>query len=68
MIALALGGMSSIFGALFGGIILGVIESAGAFIWTSGWADVLSYGAFIVVLLFKPEGLFTRTSMNAAKP
>jgi branched-chain amino acid transport system permease protein len=68
MIALALGGMRSIFGALFGGIILGVIESVGAFIWTSGWADVLSYGAFLVVLLFKPEGLFTRTSMDAAKP
>jgi branched-chain amino acid transport system permease protein len=36
MIALALGGMGSIFGALFGGIILGVIESFGAFIWTGG--------------------------------
>ena len=68
MIALALGGMGSIFGALFGGIILGVIESVGAFIWTGGWADVLSYGAFMVVILFKPEGLFTRTSMRAAKP
>ena len=68
MIALALGGMGSIFGALFGGIILGVIESLGAFIWTGGWADVLSYGVFLVVLLFKPEGLFTRTSMDVAKP
>lgn len=68
MIALALGGMGSIFGALFGGIILGVIESLGAFIWTGGWADVLSYGVFLLVLLFKPEGLFTRTSLNVAKP
>jgi branched-chain amino acid transport system permease protein len=68
MIALALGGMGSIFGALFGGIILGVIESLVAFIWTGGWADVASYGAFIVVLLFKPEGLFTRTSSDGAKP
>jgi branched-chain amino acid transport system permease protein len=68
MIALALGGMGSIFGALFGGIILGVIENIVAFIWTSGWADVASYGAFIVVLLFKPEGLFTRTSNSVARP
>lgn len=68
MIALALGGMGSIFGALLGGIILGVIESIVAFIWTGGWADVASYGAFIIVLLFKPEGLFTRTSMSATKP
>jgi branched-chain amino acid transport system permease protein len=68
MIALALGGMGSIFGALLGGIILGVIESAGSFIWTGGWADVLSYGVFMLVLLFKPEGLFTRTSMSAERP
>jgi branched-chain amino acid transport system permease protein len=68
MIALALGGMGSIFGALAGGIILGVIESLGSFIWSGGWADALSYGVFLVVLLFKPEGLFTRTSMNVAKP
>ena len=68
MIALALGGMGSIFGALFGGIILGVIESVVSFIWTGGWADVASYGAFIVVLLFKPEGLFTRSASSVAKP
>jgi branched-chain amino acid transport system permease protein len=68
MIALALGGMGSIFGALFGGILLGVIESFGAFIWTGGWADVLSYGAFLMVLLFRPEGLFTKTANGAAKP
>ena len=68
MIALALGGMGSIFGALFGGIILGVIESLGSFVWTGGWADVLSYGVFMLVLLFKPEGLFTRTPMSTERP
>lgn len=64
MIALALGGMGSIFGALMGGILLGVIENIGAFIWSGGWADVLSYGVFLMVLLFKPEGLFTRNRMG----
>jgi branched-chain amino acid transport system permease protein len=68
MIALALGGMGSIFGALAGGILLGVIESIGSFIWSGGWADALSYGVFLVVLLFKPEGLFTRTALDVAKP
>jgi branched-chain amino acid transport system permease protein len=68
MIALAIGGMGSIFGALFGGILLGVIESAGAYIWSGGWADVLSYGAFLSVLLIKPEGLFTKTGNGSVRP
>ena len=68
MIALALGGMGSIFGAFLGGIFLGVVESFGSFIWTGGWADALSYGVFLLVLLFRPEGIFTRTSMSGARP
>lgn len=68
MIALALGGMGSIFGALMGGILLGVIENIGAFIWSGGWADVLSYGVFLIVLLFRPQGLFTLTSIEASRP
>ena len=68
MIALALGGMGSISGALMGGIILGIIENIGAFVWSGGWADVLSYGVFLMVLLLRPQGLFSRTTMEAARP
>jgi branched-chain amino acid transport system permease protein len=60
MIALALGGMGSVVGALMGGIILGVLESFGAFFLTGGWADAIAYGVFLLVLMFKPEGLFVR--------
>lgn len=60
MIALALGGMGSVAGALMGGILLGVVESYGAFFISGGWADVISYGVFLLVLMFKPEGLFSR--------
>ncbi|MBW1913210.1 MAG: branched-chain amino acid ABC transporter permease [Deltaproteobacteria bacterium] len=60
MIALAIGGMGSVVGALFGGILLGVIESMGSFLLTGGWADVISYAVFLLVLMFKPEGLFVR--------
>jgi len=60
MIALALGGMGSVVGALMGGILLGVLESYGAFFLTGGWADAIGYGVFLLVLMFKPEGLFVR--------
>ena len=62
MIALAIGGMGSIVGALMGGIFLGVIESFGSFFLTGGWADVISYAAFLLILMFRPEGLFIRSS------
>jgi len=67
MIALALGGMGSVVGALMGGVLLGVLESYGSFFLTGGWADVISYAAFMLVLMFRPEGLFVRSS-NSEKP
>jgi branched-chain amino acid transport system permease protein len=60
MIALAIGGMASVAGGLFGGILLGVVESYAAFFLTGGWADVVSYAVFLLVLMFRPEGLFSR--------
>jgi branched-chain amino acid transport system permease protein len=60
MIALALGGMGSVTGAFLGGVLLGVVESYGAYFLSSGWADVISYAVFLLVLIFKPEGLFNR--------
>lgn len=60
MIALALGGMGSVVGALLGGMLLGVVEAYAAFFLSGGWADVISYAVFLLVLMFKPEGLFSR--------
>lgn len=62
MIALALGGMGNVFGALLGGILLGVIESMGSFILGGGWADAISYTVFLLALIFRPEGLLIRSS------
>ncbi len=58
---LALGGLGSVFGALLGGIILGTLESWSSFFISGGWADAVGYGAFLLVLLFKPEGLLVRS-------
>jgi branched-chain amino acid transport system permease protein len=61
MIALALGGLGSVSGALLGGIILGLLESWAAFFISGGWADAVGYAVFLLVLLLKPEGLFVRS-------
>jgi len=58
VIALAFGGMGNVFGALLGGIILGVLQGLGAYFVSPTWADAICFGAFLLVLMFRPQGLF----------
>jgi branched-chain amino acid transport system permease protein len=60
LVALALGGIGNVFGALAGGLILGVIENLAAYYVGIEWIEVASYGVFILVLIFLPHGLFGR--------
>jgi len=64
LIALALGGLGNVGGALAGGILLGVIESGTSY-YLPGWSDAAGYAAFLLVLMFRPEGLFVRTLKKA---
>jgi len=66
LIAVAFGGLGSVGGALLGGIILGVLESMSAYTVGGGWADAVAYAAFMLVLIFKPEGLLGRSSGGKA--
>lgn len=63
LIALALGGLGNVFGALAGGIILGVIENLTAYYVSISWIEAVSYGVFILVLIFLPQGLFGRRGL-----
>lgn len=53
-----LGGLGNPIGALFGGLILGVLEGIiPAFLETS-WVPVIEFGLFVVIILVRPAGLF----------
>jgi branched-chain amino acid transport system permease protein len=65
LIALALGGIGNVVGALLGGILLGLIESFSSFFISAGWADAIAYAVFLAVLMFRPEGLFVRSFKKA---
>jgi branched-chain amino acid transport system permease protein len=60
LVALSLGGIGNVWGALTAGLILGLIESLGAYYIGAGWADAISYAVFILVLIFLPQGIFGR--------
>jgi branched-chain amino acid transport system permease protein len=58
--ATVLGGLTSVPGAVLGGLILGVAENLGAAYISSGYRDIFAFAILILVLLIKPSGILGR--------
>jgi branched-chain amino acid transport system permease protein len=58
--AVIIGGLGSLWGTLAGGMILGVAQTVG-FRFDPGWGLLFGHAAFLIVLLFRPTGLFPKT-------
>lgn len=56
-VAAVLGGIGSIPGAMFGGIILGIIESMSKAYISTQLSDAIVFSMLVVVLLVKPSGI-----------
>ncbi len=59
--AAVLGGIGNIKGAMVGGLLLGVIESVAVTFINPAFKDVIAFGVLILVLMFRPEGIFGET-------
>ncbi len=57
-----LGGLGNIKGTLYGGLLLGLIESVGASFFGDGYRDFIGFVAFLIILGVRPQGLFGRAS------
>ncbi|KKM11383.1 ABC transporter permease [Clostridiales bacterium PH28_bin88] len=57
-VAAVLGGIGSVPGAMLGGYILGGVETAAAAFLPSSFRDTVAFGILVLLLLFKPTGLF----------
>ncbi len=57
-----LGGLGNIWGAVVAGFIIGVVEALGSLALGGSWSEMVIYLIFILVLLFKPTGLFGKKS------
>jgi len=60
-VVVVLGGMGNFIGAMVGGLIIGLAESVGAAFMPGQLKQLIIYFIFILVLLFKPQGLFGRS-------
>ncbi len=58
--ACILGGIGNLYGACFGGLILGIVESLASGYISSAYRDAITFSLLILMLVFRPNGLFGR--------
>lgn len=58
-VVVVLGGMGSMLGAFLGGIIIGLVEAIAGVVIAPGLKEAVYFIIFILVLLFRPSGLFS---------
>ncbi|MGW5417355.1 branched-chain amino acid ABC transporter permease [Actinomadura geliboluensis] len=63
--AAVLGGIGNIRGALAGGFVLGLLEMYGSSLFGSQWRDVVAFTVLILVLMFRPTGIFGESLQQA---
>jgi branched-chain amino acid transport system permease protein len=59
------GGLGSIYGAMVGGLLLGIVEVFCVAYAASSYRDAVAFGLMIVILILRPRGLFA-TGASAA--
>ncbi|OGB33648.1 MAG: branched-chain amino acid ABC transporter permease LivH [Burkholderiales bacterium RIFCSPLOWO2_12_FULL_61_40] len=62
--AAVLGGIGSLPGALVGGLLLGLLESVFSGYVSSDYKDVFAFTVLIMVLVFRPSGLFGKPAVE----
>jgi branched-chain amino acid transport system permease protein len=57
-VVVVLGGLGNMVGALLGSLIVAAVEVVGSYVIGTAWKEVLYFVLFILVLVFRPAGLF----------
>jgi branched-chain amino acid transport system permease protein len=63
-VAAVLGGIGHLPGAVLGGLVMGLSEEMVVAYISSTYRDALAFGLLIIILLFKPEGLMGKPSIE----
>jgi len=58
MVAALVGGLGSMPGAIVGGLLLGILQAFAVFAIDPRYRDLVVYGAFVAMIIFRPRGLF----------
>ena len=61
-VVVALGGLGSAWGALVGGLLLGLAEVMGGVLIGLSYSNLISFAILVLILVIRPSGLFGRRS------
>ena len=64
---MVIGGLGSIWGAVLGGIIIGLTETLTIHVFGADTVQVAVWGLLIAVLFIRPQGLFGHNSIGKGK-
>ncbi len=59
-VAAVLGGLGNMWGALYGGLVLGVVQSVGGQLLPGTLVNAVAFGVLVLVLALRPEGIAGR--------
>ena len=62
--AAVLGGLNNVYGALIGGLLLGVLENVTAGFVSSNYRDAIAFVVMILVLRFRPSGILGQRTIE----
>jgi branched-subunit amino acid ABC-type transport system permease component len=63
--AVVLGGLGNVYGAIVGGYLIGIAENLGVWYIPPVWKDTIAYGILILMLFFRPAGIFGKEETQA---
>lgn len=58
MVAMVIGGIGKLRGAMIGGLLIGIIEIMNDAYFTTSYRDIILFGLFFIFIVFRPQGLF----------
>jgi branched-chain amino acid transport system permease protein len=64
---IVIGGLGSLTGTLYGGLIVGFVETVGAMVVGPQYRELVVFGTLVLILILRPNGLFAKSSAKKAK-
>jgi branched-chain amino acid transport system permease protein len=61
-----LGGLGYVPGAIMAAMLLGIIEAYSTFFMSAGWQNVVTAALVVLILIFRPSGLFSSSKVERA--
>ena len=60
-----LGGLGNMYGAMVGGLLMGLVQAWGGYYLSGTWVNALAFLVLVIVLMFRPSGLVGKAFYSA---